>query len=176
MRTTLGESGFEVVNCPAFWPVTPSGQNALGGFVGRGHPVDERQRRVIELCKQAVARLSETLSDAEVGGLLLVGDGLRHVAHAGTLRFIYEIPREHGGVAWRAVETGQVQLVEDVRRDPDYLASDERVTSEIAVPVGSPDAVVAVLDVEFPDRVFSAVEAAQVEAEAARLGQELYAS
>jgi putative methionine-R-sulfoxide reductase with GAF domain len=137
--------------------------------------VDERQQRVIELCGQAVARLSETLSDAEVGGLLRVGNTLRHVAHVGTLRFIYEIPREHGGVAWRAVDTGEVQLVEDVRRDPDYLASDERVRSEIAAPVGPPDAVVAVLDVEFRDRVFSAGEAAQVEAEAARLGQELAA-
>jgi putative methionine-R-sulfoxide reductase with GAF domain len=137
--------------------------------------VDDRQQHVIELCEQAVARLSETLSGAEIGGLLRVGDALRHVSHAGTLRFIYEIPREHGGVAWRAVETGEIQLVEDVRRDPDYLASDERVTSEIAVPVGPPGEVVAVLDVEFPDRVFSAVEAAQVEAEAARLGQELAA-
>jgi putative methionine-R-sulfoxide reductase with GAF domain len=137
--------------------------------------VDERQQRVIELCGQAVARLSESLSDAEVGGLLRVGDALRHVAHVGTLRFIYEIPREHGGVAWRAVDTGELQLVEDVRRDPDYLASDQRVTSEIAAPVGPPDAVVAVLDVEFADRVFSAVEAAEVEAEAARLWQELTA-
>lgn len=137
--------------------------------------MDERQQRVIELCGQAVARLSEALSDAEIGGLLRVGDALRHVAHVGTLRFIYEIPREHGGVAWRAVETGEIQLVEDVRRDPDYLASDERVASEIAAPVGPPDAVVAVLDVEFPDRVFTAVEAAEVEAEAARLGQELAA-
>ena len=135
--------------------------------------MDERQQRVIELCGQAVGRLSEALSGAEVGGLLRAGDTLRHVAHVGTLRFIYEIPREHGGVAWRAVETGEVQLVEDVRRDPDYLASDERVTSEIAVPVGPPDAVLAVLDVEFPDRVFSAAEAAQVEAEAARLWREL---
>jgi putative methionine-R-sulfoxide reductase with GAF domain len=104
---------------------------------------------------------------------LRVGDTLRHVAHVGTLRFIYEIPREHGGVAWRAAETGEIQLVEDVRRDPDYLASDERVTSEVAAPVGPPGSVVAVLDAEFPDRVFSAAEAAQVESAAARLGREL---
>ena len=134
--------------------------------------MDERER-VIELCGQAVESLSEALPDAEIGGLLRVGDSLRHVAHAGKLRVIYEVPREHGGVVWRAAETGEIQLVENVRRDPDYLASDEQVHSEIAAPVCPADDVVAVLDVEFPGRVFSPREVARVEAEVSRLEREL---
>jgi putative methionine-R-sulfoxide reductase with GAF domain len=58
-----------------------------------------------------------------------------------------------------------------VRSDPDYLASDERVRSEVAAPVQASGEVVFVLDVEFPSRVFTADEARTVEEEAMRLGQ-----
>jgi putative methionine-R-sulfoxide reductase with GAF domain len=66
-----------------------------------------------------------------------------------------------------------MQLVEDVGSDPDYLAADESVRSEIAAPVRSSVGVVAVLDVEFPGRVFDQVAIAAVEDEAERLGGEL---
>ena len=134
-------------------------------------PVNER--RVIDLCEEAVERLSETLPEAEVGALVREGESLRHVAHAGRLRVIYEVRRDQGGVVWRAVESGQTQLVEDVRGDPDYLASDERVESEIAAPVHAGGDVVLVLDIEFPRRVFTAEEAEAIEAEAARLARAL---
>jgi putative methionine-R-sulfoxide reductase with GAF domain len=134
-------------------------------------PVNER--RVIDLCEEAVERLSETLPEAEVGALVREGESLRHVAHAGRLRVIYEVRRDQGGVVWRAVESGQTQLVEDVRGDPDYLASDERVESEIAAPVHAGGDVVLVLDIEFPRRAFTAEEAEAVEAEAARLARAL---
>jgi putative methionine-R-sulfoxide reductase with GAF domain len=135
--------------------------------------VDERERRVTDLCEEAVERIAGTLGDAEVGGLFRVGDTLRHVAHAGKLRVIYEVRREQGGVAWRAAESGEMQRVEDVRSDPDYLASDERVRSEIVAPVHADGEVVLVLDVEFPGRVFTPEEAAAIEAEAKRLGSRL---
>jgi putative methionine-R-sulfoxide reductase with GAF domain len=141
------------------------------GLGGVRVPVDERDRRVIELCQAAVERLAEALPDAEIGGLLRSGEALRHVAHAGKLRVIYEVRREQGGVAWRAAERGELQLVEDVRSDPDYLASDERVHSEIAAPVRVGNEVAFVLDVEFPGRVFSEQEAKTVDEAAERLGR-----
>jgi putative methionine-R-sulfoxide reductase with GAF domain len=125
------------------------------------------------LLEEAVARLEAELPQAEIGALLRVGGALRNVAHAGSLRFIYEVPRERGGVAWRAAERGEVQLVEDVRSDPDYLASDSRLRSEIAAPVTWLGEVVAVLDVEFPARVFTPAEAEAVRGEARRLKREL---
>lgn len=127
----------------------------------------------MELCQQAVDRLAKVLPDAEVGGLRRVGDSLRHVAHSGTRRLIYEVPRDQGGVVWRAARTGQGQFVEDVRSDPDYLMSDAEVHSEIAVPVRRQGEVALVLDVEFPARVFDPAEAAEVSREAARLEREL---
>jgi putative methionine-R-sulfoxide reductase with GAF domain len=136
------------------------------------NPVDEREH-VIELCERAVERLAEALPDAEVGGLLRIGDSFRHVAHAGRRRVIYEVPREQGGVVWRAARTGEAQLVEDVRGDPDYLASDAEVRSEIAAPVRADDEVALVLDVEFAGRVFEPDEADCVQREAARLERAL---
>jgi putative methionine-R-sulfoxide reductase with GAF domain len=150
----------------------PFGQGTDRGSDAQDPPEDPHQR-IISLLAATVDRLKSALPDAEVGGLLEVGGALRHTAHAGSLRMIWEVPREQGGVAWRAVESGEVQLVEDVRRDPDYLASDARVRSEIAAPVVWRDTVVAVLDVEFPERVFTASEAAIVRAEAEGLRRDL---
>ena len=120
-----------------------------------------------------MGRLAAGLGDAEVGALQRFGDAFRHVAHAGSLRVIYEVPREEGGVVWRAATTGEAQLVEDVRSDPDYLTSDACVLSEIAVPVVWAGEVVAVLDVEFPGRVFTTEDAEAVREEAARLENDL---
>lgn len=136
-------------------------------------PVDKRQEHVIELCERAVERLADALPDVEVGGLLRVGDSLRHVAHAGRRRVIYEVPREQGGVVWRAVRNGETQLVDDVRGDPDYLTSDAEVRSEIAAPVWLDEEVALVLDIEFPGRVYAPDEAERVQREAARLEREL---
>jgi putative methionine-R-sulfoxide reductase with GAF domain len=154
---------FEVVSCPAMKFSTSPSARARGAL-------DER--RVIELCEAAVRRLADAVPGVEVGALQRTGNILRHVAHAGELRLIYEVRRDQGGVAWRAADTGEVQLVEDVRSDPDYLASDERVRAEIAAPVHVGADVAFVLDVEFPGRAFSAEEALRVEDEAKRLGRE----
>lgn len=135
--------------------------------------MDENEQTIIRICEAAVERISLSTGDAEVGCLFRYGDTFRHVAHRGELRLIYEIPRDQGGVVWRAAERGESQRVEDVRADPDYLASDERVRSEVATPVTVGGEVVAVLDVEFPERVFESEEAAAVETEATRLADEL---
>lgn len=133
----------------------------------------ERDESVTELCRQAVERLAVRLPGAQVYCHLRVGDAIRVIASEGGLRLIYEVRREQGGICWRAVETGEAQLVEDVRRDPDYMATDASVSSEVAVPVDCGDDTTVVLDAEFTDRTFSPDEAEAVLAEAARLQAEL---
>ena len=80
---------------------------------------------------------------------------LRHVAHAGALRVIYELPRDLGGIAWRAADLGTTQVVNDVKSDPDYVAADDAICSEVAVPVKVGDRVVGVLNAESIHRVLS---------------------
>ena len=135
--------------------------------------MDEQERSIVDVLEQAAERLSSLLDDAEVGCLYRFGDSLRHLAHAGRLPLIYEVPRAQGGVAWRAAEQVETQLVSDVRADPDYLASDESVIAEIAAPIVVRGTVVGVVDVEFPGRVFDEGEVEVVESEARRLGAEL---
>jgi putative methionine-R-sulfoxide reductase with GAF domain len=102
-----------------------------------------------------------------------VGETLRVIASSGRLRLIYEVPRGRGGVCWRAVETWRAQLVEDVRLDPDYVAADESVRAEVAVPVRYGEDGALVLDAEFPDRPFSREEAETVQAVAALLEEDV---
>jgi diguanylate cyclase (GGDEF)-like protein len=52
------------------------------------------------------------------------------------------------GVVGRAARTGQVQLVQDVTADPDYVAGDERVVSEIAAPMLLDGTLLGVLNIE----------------------------
>ena len=133
----------------------------------------ERDESLIELCRQAVDRLARRLPEAQLYCHMRVGDALRVVAAEGGLRLIYEVKRSQGGICWRAVETGEPQLVEDVRRDPDYMATDERVRSEVAVPVAREEEIVLVLDAEFSERSFTEEEAEAMEAEAAALERQL---
>ena len=150
----------------------PRGQ----GFPAPGpvvHVPVERDESVTELCRQAVERLAARLPGVQVYCHLRVGDVLRVLASEGGLRLIYEVRRDAGGICWRAVETREAQLVEEVRRDPDYMATDERVRSEVAVPLAGGHETVLVLDAEFTERTFSAEEAEAVKAEAARLEAEL---
>ncbi len=53
------------------------------------------------------------------------------------------------------------------------MATDERVRSEVAVPLAGGHDTVLVLDAEFTERTFSADEAEAVKAEAVRLEAEL---
>ena len=141
-------------------------------------PLDRGERDVVAACEQAVGRLAHALEDPEISCLVRDGDVLRNVAYRSRLRLIFEIPKEQGGVAWRTVERGECQLVEDVRSDPDYLTSDPSVRSEVAAPVRVGGDVVAVLDLEFPERVFVDEEVALIRDEAERLASSLrsYAS
>jgi putative methionine-R-sulfoxide reductase with GAF domain len=133
----------------------------------------ERDDSFIEVCRQAVDRLSLRLPEAQLYCHMRVGGALRVVAAEGRLRMIYEVKQSQGGICWRAVESGEPQLVEDVRSDPDYMATDERVRAEIALPVSLDDEIVVVLDAEFSDRSFTPEEAEAMRAEADALAREL---
>jgi GAF domain-containing protein len=135
----------------------------------------QREEDIVAACEQAVERLSRALEDPEISCLVRDGDALRNLAHRSRLRLIFEIPREQGGIAWRALESGEVQLVEDVRSDPDYLTSDQSIHSEIAAPVRVAGGVVAVLDLEFPEKTFEDQDVAVVRDEAERLAVSLRA-
>jgi diguanylate cyclase (GGDEF)-like protein len=52
------------------------------------------------------------------------------------------------GVVGRAVRTGQVQLVQNVEMDPDYVPGDRRVVSEIAAPMVLDGVLLGVLNIE----------------------------
>jgi hypothetical protein len=138
-----------------------------------GHRPGERDESLAEVCRQAVERLAALLPGTQVYCHLRMGNALRVLAAEGGLRLIYEVRREQGGICWRAAETREAQLVEDVRRDPDYMTTDENVRSEIAVPITGADDALLILDAEFIGRVFSPEEAEAVRAEAARLEAEL---
>jgi putative methionine-R-sulfoxide reductase with GAF domain len=119
-------------------------------FGRQGHPllVEEDAQAVLEACVGAIERLHRELPDREVSCLLRTENVLRNVAHAAELRVVYEIPHDWGGVLWRAVDEGTTQFVPDVKADADYLAQDESIRAEIAVPVWAGDDVVGALNVE----------------------------
>ena len=52
------------------------------------------------------------------------------------------------GVVGRAAQTQQIQLVQDVWTDPDYIAGDPRVVSEIAAPMVLDGVLLGVLNIE----------------------------
>jgi PAS domain S-box-containing protein len=55
------------------------------------------------------------------------------------------------GVVGRVVRTGEPALVEDVARDPDYLAAQEDIVSQVCVPLIDQGEVVGALNVESTD-------------------------
>ena len=135
--------------------------------------MDEHEQAISERCQESVERIASALPRDEVACLLRIGDLLRHVAHEGRRRLIYEVAREQGGIVWRAAENRASQLVADVSTDPDYLTSDEAIRSELAVPVLVAGEVVAVLDIESAERTLGDGDVALAEEEAARLAREL---
>ncbi len=129
-------------------------------------------RAVIKACERAVERLHAELGTREVSCLLRSEGVLRNVAHVADLRVVYEIPRDWGGVLWRAVEEETTQFVPEVKNDPDYLAQDGSIRAEIAAPVRAGDEVVGAINVECT-KGMGEDELQAVERVAAELGREL---
>lgn len=136
--------------------------------------MDEGEKAIEACCDDSVARLRDAVPAADITCVLKTGPNvLRMVAHRGSLRQIYEFPRNLGGVIWRAADSDETQVVDDVMTDPDYIAVDTSVCSEIAAPVRARGSVVAVVNVETAERDFTDEDVRVVEEEAARLGREL---
>jgi putative methionine-R-sulfoxide reductase with GAF domain len=132
--------------------------------------LDERESAIQASCDESVARLQDAVDGADITCVLRTGPNvLRMVAHRGSLRQIYEFPRHLGGVIWRAADRDATQVVADVKTDPDYIAVDTRVRSEIAAPVRAGGSVVAVMNVETAERGFTDDDVRAVEAECERL-------
>lgn len=69
------------------------------------------------------------------------------------------------GVCGAAAKTGETQLVEDVHAFPGHIACDARSLSELVVPVKRDGAVIAVIDLDSPERArFDAEDQAGIEA------------
>lgn len=105
--------------------------------------------------------LNETVLDTvqELLGFNFAGIALRKGDHISYIETIGTILHddwyiEYGcGVTSRAFETGESQLINDVRKDPDYLPADidmevPEMRSELAVPVVNSRGVTAVINVE----------------------------
>jgi putative methionine-R-sulfoxide reductase with GAF domain len=154
----------------------PTLKKARGSWPSDVEPsrLDEREKAIEACCDESVARLRDAVAGADITCVLRTGpNALRMVAHRGSLRQIYEFPRQLGGVIWRAAATEETQVVHDVSADPDYIAVDTGVRSEIAVPVSTGGSVVAVMNVETAERDFTEADVGTVEAEAARLAAAL---
>ncbi|MCJ7524900.1 MAG: GAF domain-containing protein [Candidatus Aminicenantes bacterium] len=60
-----------------------------------------------------------------------------------------QVLAKNKGVCWEAVKSGKTVIVPDIRKFPNHIACDQRVLSEIVVPVRDKNGViVAVLDVD----------------------------
>ncbi|MEL7690171.1 GAF domain-containing protein [Citromicrobium bathyomarinum] len=78
------------------------------------------------------------------------------------------------GVCGTAAATGQTQLVDDVHTFPGHIACDAASQSELVVPVVRDGQVVAVIDLDSPEKGrFSGVDAHGIEGLAARIADRI---
>ncbi len=55
------------------------------------------------------------------------------------------------GIEGRAFKTGKLQLVHDVRHDPDYIIYDDETRSELVVPIRVDNNIIGVINIEHPE-------------------------
>lgn len=109
--------------------------------------LDELLSRVAEVVKRAI--------DFEVFAILLLNERTQELA----IRFAIGHPDETvrslrlkvgEGIVGRAAVTGRAVLVNDVLKDPDYIASLPAIRAELAVPLIAKGKVIGVIDLEAP--------------------------
>jgi len=94
-----------------------------------------------------VEELHTTFNYALVSIRLVDGDQLRSVAHRGYSESAERSPIGTG-IAGRVARTGRGSFAADATADPDYIATDPRVTQVLCVPVLNQQGVAGVIDVE----------------------------
>jgi sigma-B regulation protein RsbU (phosphoserine phosphatase) len=107
--------------------------------------LDTTLRRVAEVVRKVI--------DYEIFAILLLNEKTQE------LRFRFQIgyPKEFAdrsrikvgeGVTGQAVQLGQAILIDDVTKDPRYIAAIPNVCSELAVPLTTKNRVIGVIDLE----------------------------
>lgn len=100
-----------------------------------------------DLYETLVEELHETLGYPLVSVLIVQEDRLRVAAQRGYAYHEPTLPFSHG-VVGRVARTRQPALIEDVYRDPDYVAADPRVTQEACVPILQDGRLIGLLNIE----------------------------
>jgi len=109
--------------------------------------LDELMKRVAEMVKRAI--------DYEVFAILLLNEKTQELR----VRFNVGHPNQAvqnlrikvgEGIVGRAAQTRRAVLVNDVRKDPDYIQSLPSMRSELAVPLIFKNRVIGVMDLEAP--------------------------
>jgi PAS domain S-box-containing protein len=119
------------------------------------HAIELRNVRTIDdVAKSTVSTLNENLGFENVGFGFVEGNQLsfKEFSMKSTVR---ELPVDGSGITVRAVNTGETQLVADVRRDEAFISSNDldrpETLSEIAVPIKIGYDVFGVINVESSD-------------------------
>ncbi len=100
-----------------------------------------------DLFETLVGELHTTLKYPFVTILLVENDRLKVMAYRG----YKNLPKTFGlteGVVGRTARTGLATLVQDVSRDPDYVAADPAVTQDACVPIIQNGRVIGVINIE----------------------------
>jgi PAS domain S-box-containing protein len=103
------------------------------------------------LANRLATALTERLDYTCVSIWLLENDRLRVIAEAASEKPRHPEPANvslEQGVIGRAVRSGQVVFVPDVRQDPDYFGQRPSTLSNIACPLWGPNGMIGVLDAE----------------------------
>jgi sigma-B regulation protein RsbU (phosphoserine phosphatase) len=117
--------------------------------------LDTTLRRVAEVVRKVI--------DYEIFAILLLNEKTQE------LRFRFQVgyPQEFAersrikvgeGVTGQAVQLGQAILIDDVTKDPRYIAAIPNVRSELAVPLTTKNRVIGVIDLEARDRNYFSEE------------------
>ncbi len=111
-------------------------------------------QRVMSLTLQWAMRVtgatagSLDLVDYEQEGLfLLASEGFPSTIE----RYQHEPWPLRSGIVGRVARTGEVALVSDVSRDPDYMAVNQETRSQLSVPISREERVIGVLTLESPE-------------------------
>lgn len=142
-------------------------------------------KTLVELAQAVVGETARVVPSAS-SALLLVdatGERLQLIAHVGYTDSVEGLELTvQSGITGRCVRSGEIQIVDDVRSDPDYVPGVDGARCEVALPLEVHGRIIGVLDVESrriqsiaPDQVRTlTMIAKQIAAvlEAARLQEE----
>jgi diguanylate cyclase (GGDEF)-like protein len=105
-----------------------------------------------ELLEQVADVMVEKFGYAKAAIFIAQGEALKLGSQRGYSLDVSEFDARTG-VVGRAARTGEIQLVQDVAADPDYVAGDRRVVSEIAAPMILDGVLLGVLNIEATEPV-----------------------